>query len=82
MRYLMMALMAGSALMLGGCPTISGQLDEATGTTLEERCASRRAAVAAWDALEAAGSDLAPSDAELRLVYQIYINSVCPPPGT
>ena len=67
------------AFMLTGCPAITAQLDDATGTTLEERCQTRRSAVAAWDAIVAGGGDLSETQASLRLAYQVFIDEVCPP---
>lgn len=75
MRYLILAMLG----LLMACAPITAQLDAATGTTLAERCETRRAAVAAWDAIEAAGNDLTSEQSTTRVAYQIYIDSVCPP---
>ena len=75
MRYPILAL---AGLMMA-CAPITAQLDAATGTTLAERCETRRAAVAAWDAIEAAGNELSESQSTTRIAYQIYIDSLCPP---
>ena len=75
MRYPILAL---AGLMMA-CAPITAQLDAATGTTLAERCETRRAAVAAWDAIEAAGGDLSETQSTARMSYQIFIDSVCPP---
>ena len=75
MRYLALIPLA----LLMACAPITAQLDAATGTTLAERCETRRAAVAAYDAIKAAGDELTETQANLRVTYQIYIDSVCPP---
>ncbi|MGI9408446.1 MAG: hypothetical protein ACR2OV_00130 [Hyphomicrobiaceae bacterium] len=74
MRYLTLALLG----LTMACAPITAQLDAATGTTLEERCGTRRAAVAAWDAMEAAGGELSGEQSSARIGYQIYIDAVCP----
>ena len=73
MRYLALIPLA----LLMACAPITAQLDEATGTTLEERCLTRRAAVAAYDAT-ALTRELTETESDLRLYYQVYIDSVCP----
>lgn len=71
MRYLIPML----ALMLAGCPTISGKIDNLTGSTLEERCGARRAVVAAYDAR---ATDLSETEMRIRMDYQLFIDAVCP----
>lgn len=71
MRYLIPILAA-----LTGCAPVTQWLDDVTGTTLEERCGTRRAAVAGYDAL---ARDLAETEIRIRADYQIYIDSVCLP---
>ena len=59
------------------CAPITAQLDDATGTTLAERCETRKAAVAAYDAIGAT-RELTETETNIRLYYQVYIDSVCP----
>ena len=75
MRYLTLAALG----LLMACAPITAQLDATTGTTLAERCETRRAAIAAWDAMTAGGEELSERQAELRLGYQIFVDSVCVP---
>lgn len=75
MRYLTPLLI----VLLASCAPVTQWLDDNTGTTIAERCETRRAAVAAWDAIEASGTDLTESQSSVRTTYQIYIDSVCPP---
>jgi len=55
MRALSMALL--SAVMLSGCAKVTALYDEATGTTLAERCETRRAAIMMYDTLGRALSE-------------------------
>ena len=64
-------------LALAACAPVTAQLDDATGTTLAERCETRRAAVAAYDAI-ALTRELTETETNIRLYYQVYIDSVCP----
>ncbi len=73
MRYLIPIL---AALVLSSCAPVTQWLDDMTGTTLEERCDTRRAIVAGYDAL---ARDLTETELRIRADYQIYIDSVCPP---
>lgn len=75
MRYLTLALLG----LTMACAPVTARLDETTGTTLAERCETRRATVAAYDAIKAGGGELTEMQARLRISYQIYIDSVCPP---
>lgn len=62
-------------LLLGGCANITALYDEATGTTLAERCDSRRAGIAVYDALD---RPLTENEARVRADYQIFVDAVCP----
>lgn len=75
-RYPIPAILA--ALALGGCAagqTPTDFLDANTGTTLEERCGTRRAAIATYEALERQ-----PSKAETAIYsrYVEYVELFCP----
>lgn len=71
----MRALILLLAVLTMGCANITALYDEATGTTLEERCTSRRAGVAMYDSL---GRALSENEARVRADYQIFIDGVCP----
>lgn len=73
MRCLSLTLIA---MFLGGCATATALYDEATGTTLEERCESRRAGLAMYDAL---GRDLSETEAKVYNYYQVFVEGSCPP---
>ena len=60
------------ALALSGCANISAL----TGTTIEERCQTRRAAIAGFDQLEQNGV-LTESSRKERSAYRYYVATVC-----
>ena len=64
-------------LLVAACAPVTAQIDDATGTTLAERCETRRAAVAAYDTI-ALSRELTETESNLRLYYQVSIDSVCP----
>lgn len=70
MRILILAV-----LTMAGCANVTAMIDEATGTTLAERCETRRAAIVMYDTL---GRELSENEARVRADYQIYVGTVCP----
>lgn len=70
------ALLIVLVIVLTACAPITAQLDETTGTTLAERCESRRAAVAVYDAR---ATELSETEMRIRMDYQLFIDTVCPP---
>lgn len=61
------------ALLLAGCGTLSDRVDATTGTTIEQRCAVRMAALRAYEDRVARGETLSEHDTEilagLRVLY-------------
>ena len=70
---ILLALCLGVAAIASGCAT----LDEATGTTVAQRCANYRALVAALQADPALETD---AGLQRRLIYyEVFIAANCPP---
>ena len=71
----------GASLLLAGCPSFSARIDDATGSTLAERCANYRFAVETLEAIQGADGVLT-ADQQLRLaLYRSLIDQVCLPAG-
>ncbi len=66
------AIITLAALALSGCANISAL----TGTTIEERCQTRRAAIAGLDRLQRDGVLTEDSRRE-RAAYRYYVATVC-----
>lgn len=73
MRYLILALMGVSLI---GCAPATQRYDDLTGTTLEERCATRRAFMVGYE-----GLTREPTETETSIyeIYQTFVTGACPP---
>jgi hypothetical protein len=69
-----LALLAG----LAACAPVSDRIDDLTGTTIQERCVYRVAALTAYDTAQVLGLTPEISDTVAEL-YRAYVDAVCVP---
>ncbi len=69
-------LLAGMGLVLSSCAPVTRMYDNLTGTTIDERCATRRVAIEGYDLLQ---RDITETEARLRADYEIFVNMFCGP---
>lgn len=67
------------AMVLAGCSSVlSPRIDEATGTTLAQRCVDYRATLAAYDAASVE-RELKPEELAVVSVLRGWVAANCPP---
>ena len=71
------ALLAAVAVIMAACSVITPRLDEATGTTLAQRCVDYRAAVAAYTAISMQ-RELSEAEAAFKIAAESFVTVNCP----
>lgn len=76
MRYVRHIILALVGISLIACTPATNRYDKATGTTLEERCATRRAFMVGYESLTREPTE---TETSIYEVYRTFVMGACPP---